>query len=271
MAAVVAVMLVMVAGYTALTVGQASAAGPLISQGTPATASSTENAGTPAGAAVDGNTGTRWSSAFSDPQWIQVDLGATATIDQVTLNWEAAYARSFQIQVSANGDHLDDHLQHHDRHRRHADPRRQRHRPVRPDERHRPGHRRTATRCGSSRSSARSARRRLRHRQRGAGPAGHRVLDRERRRSRPSAAVDGNTGTRWSSAFSDPQWIQVDLGATATVCQVDADLGGGVRPGVPDPGLGQRRRRWTTIFSHHHRHRRHADARPSAAPAGTCG
>jgi hypothetical protein len=27
----------------------------------------------------------------------------TAAIDQVTLTWEAAYARSFQIQVSANG------------------------------------------------------------------------------------------------------------------------------------------------------------------------
>src|SRR6185312_11617510 len=52
--------------------------------------------------AVDGNTGTRWSSAFADPQWLQVDLGQVATIDQVVLNWEAAYARSFQIQVSAN-------------------------------------------------------------------------------------------------------------------------------------------------------------------------
>src|SRR5580693_993228 len=39
-----------------------------------ATASSTENAGTPAADAVDGNTGTRWSSAFSDPQWLEVDL-----------------------------------------------------------------------------------------------------------------------------------------------------------------------------------------------------
>ncbi|MFC5910058.1 discoidin domain-containing protein, partial [Streptacidiphilus monticola] len=46
---------------------RAAATAPL-SQGRPATASSTENAGTPASAAVDGNTGTRWSSAFSDPQ-----------------------------------------------------------------------------------------------------------------------------------------------------------------------------------------------------------
>jgi hypothetical protein len=71
-------------------------------QGRPATASSTENAGTPASAAVDGNTGTRWSSQFSDPQWIQVDLGSTVGICQVVLTWEAAYARAFQIQTSAN-------------------------------------------------------------------------------------------------------------------------------------------------------------------------
>src|SRR5262245_21002392 len=81
----------------------AAAAGPLISQGKTATASSTENASFAASAAVDGNAGTRWSSAFSDPQWLQVDLGATATISQVVLQWEAAYATAFQIQTSGNG------------------------------------------------------------------------------------------------------------------------------------------------------------------------
>ncbi|WP_329060993.1 beta-1,3-glucanase family protein [Amycolatopsis sp. NBC_01480] len=81
----------------------AHAADALISQGRPATASSVENSGTPASAAVDGNTGTRWSSQFSDPQWIRVDLGGPATISQVTLRWEAAYATAFQIQVSGNG------------------------------------------------------------------------------------------------------------------------------------------------------------------------
>src|SRR5205814_1701483 len=65
-------------------------------------ASSVEGAGTPASAAVDGDPGTRWSSVFSDPQWLQVDLGATASVDQVTLTWEAAYAKAFQLQVSAD-------------------------------------------------------------------------------------------------------------------------------------------------------------------------
>ena len=68
-----------------------------------ATASATENAGTPASAAVDGNTGTRWSSAFSDPQWLEVDLGASHSICQVTLQREAAYGKAFQIQASTDG------------------------------------------------------------------------------------------------------------------------------------------------------------------------
>ncbi|WP_344410190.1 discoidin domain-containing protein, partial [Catellatospora methionotrophica] len=78
-------------------------AGPLISQGKAVLASSAEGAGTPATAAVDGDPGTRWSSVFSDPQWIRVDLGATAAIDQVKLVWEAAYATGFQIQTSPDG------------------------------------------------------------------------------------------------------------------------------------------------------------------------
>ncbi|HEY7921175.1 MAG TPA: discoidin domain-containing protein, partial [Streptosporangiaceae bacterium] len=69
----------------------------------PATASSTENTGTPAADAVDGNLGTRWSSAFSDPQWLQVDLGSSKTICGVTLNWETAYGKAFQIQTSPDG------------------------------------------------------------------------------------------------------------------------------------------------------------------------
>src|SRR5690606_27114469 len=68
--------------------------------GRPATASSTENAAFPASNAVDGNSGTRWSSAFSDPQWIQVDLGSAVQVCRVVLMWEAAYASAFQIQTS---------------------------------------------------------------------------------------------------------------------------------------------------------------------------
>ncbi|MEU7904308.1 discoidin domain-containing protein [Actinoplanes sp. NPDC049118] len=54
------------------------------------------------GQGVDGDAGSRWSSQFSDPQWLQVDLGATATVSQVVLQWEGAYGRAYKIQTSAD-------------------------------------------------------------------------------------------------------------------------------------------------------------------------
>ncbi|TMR22970.1 coagulation factor 5/8 type domain protein [Nonomuraea zeae] len=81
----------------------AAAADVLLSQGKTATASSAEGAAWSAAAAFDGDLSTRWSSAFSDPQWIQADLGATAAISRVVLRWEAAYASAFTLQTSQNG------------------------------------------------------------------------------------------------------------------------------------------------------------------------
>lgn len=66
----------------------------------PVTVSSVQSSSYPGSNAVDGNTGTRWSSAFSDPQWIYVDLQGTYDITGVVLNWENAYAKAYQIQVS---------------------------------------------------------------------------------------------------------------------------------------------------------------------------
>jgi hypothetical protein len=87
-----------------VTTAEAAACGTTdVALNKPATASSAEGAGYAAGLAVDGNTGTRWASAFSDPQWIQVDLGSTVSLCQVDLQWEAAYGKSFQIQTSADG------------------------------------------------------------------------------------------------------------------------------------------------------------------------
>jgi hypothetical protein len=100
---VVTVVALLAAFLVALTQSPAHAAGTLLSQGRTATSSSTEAPGTPASAAVDGNTTSRWSSAFNDPQWLEVDLGATDQISQVVLNWEAAYAKAFQIQTSTDG------------------------------------------------------------------------------------------------------------------------------------------------------------------------
>lgn len=51
---------------------------------------------------MDGNDGSRWSSAFSDPQWIKVDLGASASVSQIVLKWEAAYATGYRIEFSTD-------------------------------------------------------------------------------------------------------------------------------------------------------------------------
>lgn len=75
----------------------------LLSQDHPVTASSVQGYPWAAANAVDGNLGTRWSSAWSDPQWLAVDLGATDNVRKVVLYWENAYAAAFQIQVSVNG------------------------------------------------------------------------------------------------------------------------------------------------------------------------
>ncbi len=53
--------------------------------------------------AVDGDSGTRWSSEFSDPQWIAVDLGTVREVGRVELAWEAAYGKAYTIEVSVDG------------------------------------------------------------------------------------------------------------------------------------------------------------------------
>ncbi len=86
-----------------LTTGTGPPTGTLLSAGRPVTASSTENAASAGSNAVNGNGGTRWSSAFSDPQWISVDLGTARQVNRVRLQWEAAYGRAYRIETSANG------------------------------------------------------------------------------------------------------------------------------------------------------------------------
>ncbi|MEY9835677.1 discoidin domain-containing protein [Streptacidiphilus sp. EB103A] len=184
-----------------------------------ATASSAENAGTPAQNAVDGNTGTRWSSAFSDPQWLQVDLGSVQSICQVVLNWETAYATAFQLQTSNDGTTWSTIYS-------------------------------TVTGTGGVQTlnvtgSGRYLRMNgtARATQYGyslwelqafagttsGGACGTTNVALNKTATASSAenagtpaqnAVDGNTGTRWSSAFSDPQWLQVDLGSVQSICQV---------------------------------------------------
>lgn len=69
----------------------------------PATASSSESPSLPPSAANDGNLSTRWSSAFSDPQWISIDLQEVYDLTGARIYWEAAAAKSYEVQVSLNG------------------------------------------------------------------------------------------------------------------------------------------------------------------------
>ncbi|HEY1166472.1 MAG TPA: Ig-like domain-containing protein [Chitinophaga sp.] len=66
----------------------------------PATTSSNENASLEGKYAVDGNINTRWSSAFSDPQSITIDLGADYQVNEVKITWETARAKDYQVLIS---------------------------------------------------------------------------------------------------------------------------------------------------------------------------
>jgi hypothetical protein len=78
-----------------------------VALGKPTTASSYQATGNGApylpSNATDGNDTTRWASDWSDPQWLEADLGQVTTISHVQLVWEAAYATAYQIQVSTDG------------------------------------------------------------------------------------------------------------------------------------------------------------------------
>jgi hypothetical protein len=225
----------------------AAASSVLLSQGVPATASSVENATFPASAAVDGNTGTRWSSQFSDPQWLQVDLGSSASITQVVLMWETASAKAYQIQTSADGTTWT----------------------TTYSTTSGPGGTETLNITGSGRyvrmyGTARNTAYGYSlwefqvYGTSGSGPGtctNNAALNRpatasslENANFPASNAVDGNTGTRWSSQFSDPQWIQVDLGTSQSICGVqlnwEAAYGKAYQIQTSDDGTT-----WTTIYS----------------------
>ncbi len=65
--------------------------------------SSVEKAGLEGPKGVDGNLTTRWSSARSDPQWFEVNLGATIKVGYAVIRWEAAYGKDWVLQTSTGG------------------------------------------------------------------------------------------------------------------------------------------------------------------------
>lgn len=56
------------------------------------------------GLAIDGDTGTRWESATEDDVTLVIDLGDTYTLNKISIMWEPAYAKNFDILVSTNGE-----------------------------------------------------------------------------------------------------------------------------------------------------------------------
>jgi hypothetical protein len=95
----------LVAGGVTTAVVASAAAGQapvLLSRNKPVTAS-TQSGAFVAKNAVDGKATTRWaSSAGKDPSWIYVDLGSTAKISRVRLQWDKSCAVSYRVETSAN-------------------------------------------------------------------------------------------------------------------------------------------------------------------------
>ena len=248
--AILVLMIALVASVMLVsTAPKAHAAGTLLSQGKPATASSAENAGTSAADAVDGNTGTRWSSQFSDPQWLQVDLGQASTISQVVVQWETASAKAFQIQTSTDGTNWTSIY----------------------STTTGPGGTQTLNISGSGRyvrmyGTARNTAYGYSiwefqvYGSAGTGTGGGNCVNNaalnhpatassaENAGTAAADAVDGNTGTRWSSLFTDPQWLQVDLGSTQQICgiqlQWEAASGKAYQIQTSNDGTN-----WTSVYS----------------------
>jgi hypothetical protein len=218
---------------------------------TGAVASSTETAMFPASLAIDGNTSTRWSSLFADPQWIYVDLGAKRKVDRVVLNWEAAASANYDVQVSdssagpwtnvfttaAGNGGVDDlpglnaagrYVRMYSRARTtqygnslfefqvYGDPNPNCSTTQAPtcSDGVKNGTE-TGVDCGGSCPACPTSCLEQ------ALPASSATASSVETAMFPaSLAIDGNTTTRWSSLFADPQWIYVDLGASRHVSRV---------------------------------------------------
>ncbi|MFI7594878.1 ThuA domain-containing protein [Micromonospora sp. NPDC049359] len=190
--------------------------GTNLARGKPARASSFEGAFVAANA-FDGVAGTRWGSAFGDPQWIDVDLGATYALSRVKLTWEAAYGSAYQIQTSTDGVTFTT---------------------IRTvtggdggvdDLTGLTGSGRYVRLLGTGRGTAwgYSLYEFEVYGGTGTPTGGNLLLNKPTTTSSSEGAdvtgaqaVDGNLATRWSSAFSDPQWIRVDLGSPTAIGRV---------------------------------------------------
>lgn len=82
-----------------------AAAGPAWAKATPVVqASSVHGPEFAAALAVDGDPVTRWASALNPGQVsFQIDLGRKVPIEEIRIQWEAAFAADYEVLVSSNG------------------------------------------------------------------------------------------------------------------------------------------------------------------------
>ncbi|MEU3465565.1 discoidin domain-containing protein [Streptomyces sp. NPDC006733] len=169
------------------------------------TASSTETPTLQPSNATDGLPDTRWASAATDNQWLQVDLGSVRSITSATLTWEAAFAKDYDLQLSTDATTWTTVSQQRGHTTAGTDtltfpPTNARYARMQGITR--------ATTYGYSLYSLDV---------RGAGdlaagkPAA--ASSSETPWFTPELAFDNNGTTRWASAYSDNQWLQVDLGS----------------------------------------------------------
>ena len=213
--------------------------------------------------------GTRWSSAFSDAQWLSVDLGRDGRHQLGHAQWEAAYGKAFQLQTSNDNSTWTTIYS-------------------------------TTTGTGGTQTlnvSGTGRYVRMNGTARGT-QYGYSLFEfqvygttvpqtcgtanaalnqpatassyRGRRPTRHRAPSTASQVTRWSSAAADGQWLQVDLGQRPADLPGVAELGGGLRNGVPDPDL-TRRQHLDHALLDDHRRRRHRRPCPSPGPAATSG
>ena len=90
-------------GAAGATGAAVNTSGRNLALGARATASTIEGGHWAAANAIDGDLATRWSSQFSDPQWLMVDLGKRWEISEILLHWENAHATAYRVEVSADG------------------------------------------------------------------------------------------------------------------------------------------------------------------------
>lgn len=162
--------------------------------------------------AADGDPGTRWSSAFSDDEWLLLDLGTTQDFVGLELRWEAARAKAYDVLVSPDGKKWVEVC-------------------------------RNASGEGSfddlyfGRQSARFVKLAFRERATSwgyslwevklKGPEEERVVraSSSATNSGPGLVVDGRPETMWRSAGTGEQWVEVDLGRARPVGGVALDWG----------------------------------------------